>query len=232
MRLITKAKGIGKQFNIVSPATLGGTKSPDFLKLNVHGKVPLLVSAEGLVIAESDTISRYVLERFADHSPSFVPTNLALKYLSESIVRTHDLYISCIQGCMYKAGGTSYSIYGTDRKAALGELRKQLLGIEQTIESFDERHPSVRKGDFLCGEDISLADATLFPTMVFCDFMLPQFFNLPQETFMGPILSRWWSFMNEKVECAIEIRREISEPLMEWKTKGRFEPIMAEMLEY
>lgn len=212
--------------------TLGGTKSPDFLKLNVHGKVPLLVAEDGLVIAESDTISRYVIERFADHSPSFVPKSLALKYLSESIVRTHDLYISCIQGCMYKARGTSFSIHGTNRKAALEELRKQFLGIEQTIQSFDERHPSARKGDFLCGGDISLADATLFPTMVFCDFMLPQFFNLPHETYMGPILSRWWAFMNEDVDYAKEVRREITEPLTEWKAKGRFEPIIAEMLEY
>ena len=232
MRLINKAKGIENQFSIVSPATLGGTKSPEFLQLNVHGKVPLLVTEDGLVIAESDTISRYVIERFADRTPSFVPENIALKYLSESIVRTHDVYISCIQGCMYKARGTSFSIYGTDRKAALGELTTQLVGIEQTLQIFDQRHPLLRKGEFLCGEEISLADAALFPTMVFCDFILPQFFDMPQESFMGPVLGRWWSFMNEYVDCAQEIKKEISAPLMEWRSKGRFDPIMAEMREY
>ena len=230
VRMIIKAKGIEDQFNIASPSSLGGVKSPEFLQLNSHGKVPLLVTEDGLVIAESDTIARYMVEKFADRSPTFVPKNTALKYLSESIVRTHDLYISCLQGCMYKAPGTSFSVYGTDRKAALEELKRQLLAIEQNIHAFDERHPSLRRGPYLCGEDISLADATLYPTMIFCEFMLPQFFGVSQSEYMGPILRQWWSFISDKVDCAKVINKEISEPLSEWKTKGRFEPIMAEML--
>jgi hypothetical protein len=50
-------------------------------------------------------------------APSFTPKNLQQKILSELISRTHDIYIAPVQGCMYKAPGTTYSIYGTDRLA-------------------------------------------------------------------------------------------------------------------
>lgn len=236
VRLILKAKGIESLFNIESPAALGGLKSEAYLKLNPQGKMPLLVTSadsEGtnqLVLPESDTICRYILEKYAENAPSFVPKDIGLKYLSETIVRTHDIYITNIQGCMYKAPGTVFSTFGTDRRAALSELKKQLLIIESSIEMFHERSGTCSsKGPFLCGSEISLADATLFPTMVFCDFMLPQFFNTPREEFTGKILSDWFDHMSMNVPAGMVIKEEIVGALDGWKNNGRWAPILEEL---
>jgi hypothetical protein len=93
---------------------------------------------------------------------------------------------------MYKESGFVFSSFGTNRKAALDELLRQLQGIEQNmLPSIDSLSPEGSERLFLCGDEISLADATLFPTMVFCTFMLPQFFSIKNEQFMGPRLTKW-----------------------------------------
>jgi glutathione S-transferase len=204
-------------------------KSPEFLNLNFQGKMPLLVSDEGLVISESDSISRFILDRYSEKEPTFIPKDCGAKYMSETIVRTHDLYISNLQGCMYKAPGTLFSIYGLDRKAALHELLRQLHGIDKTISEFRKRHSLQESYPFLCGNEISLADATLFPTMVFCDFMLPQFFGYKQSDFMGPVLREWYTHLSNEVSCAKEVQSEITSALMDWKSNGRWDAIVAEI---
>jgi len=228
--MIIKAKGIQDKFDICNPNALGGMKSPEYLKLiNPLGKIPALITTEGDNIPESDTIARYVLEKYPS-LPSFIPANISLKYLSEKLCRIHDIYISCIQGAMYKAPGTSFSTFGSDRIAALNELKKQLNIIEEELNSYENKHPEIkgRLGPFLCGSEVSLADATLYPTVVFCMFMLPQFFGWSESDFLGPRLSNWFAHMSS-VEYASSIRAEIEEPLNGWKTAGRFVPIMAEM---
>ena len=65
--------------------------------------------------------------------------------------------------------------------------------------------------------------------MVFCDFMLPQFFGLRREEYMGPIVSKWWSYMNSEVKSACEVKEEITNVLLEWVKNGRFEPIAKEL---
>lgn len=180
IRMILKAKGIEDKVEIANPSALGGMKSPEYLKsVNPLGKIPALITSEGDSIPESDTIARYILEKYSESSPSFVPSKMSLKYLSEKISRIHDIYISCIQGAMYKAPGTPFSTFGNDRKAALNELKRQLNIIEEELNTFEDKHPDLKGnlGPFLCGPEISLADATLYPTVVFCVFMLPQFFG-------------------------------------------------------
>eukprot|EP01041_Mallomonas_annulata_P014090 gene14090-29976_t len=230
VRMIIKAKGIEKDFQVVSPITVGGMKSPDYLRLNPFGKMPVLVSVEGDSIPESDTIARYVLEKYSNINPSFIPSNISRKILSEKICRTHDIYISCIQGAMYKAPGTPFSIFGTNRSAALNELKNQLNIIENEINKFEITHPELKTTPhtFLCGPEITLADATLYPTVIFCMFMLPQFFGWKETDILGPRLIEWFNFMNT-VPFAAEIKEEIEAPLRGWKESNRWAPIIEEM---
>lgn len=230
VRIILKEKQIESLVDIKSPQDLGGMKSPAYLALNMHGKIPLLMTGNGQPIPESDTIARYILDAYPQ-SPSFMPNDLPVRYLSEQITRWHDIYISPIQGCMYKAPGTSFSIFGKDRRAALDELLRQLHGIEQTITKFYELYPQYHQGDFLCGDKISLADATLFPTMVFFNFMLPKFFgDKVKEDFMScKVLNKWFEFMSSSVASTMAVRKDIEKALQEWESNGRFLPIMEEM---
>eukprot|EP01031_Cornospumella_fuschlensis_P050843 gene50843-62186_t len=228
VRMIIKAKRLSDRIDIKSPDSIGGLKSPEYLAINAQGKMPLLLTADTkLPIVESDTISRYILDKYPGH-PSFIPQNIMLRTLSNQVSRLHDVYLSPVQGCMYKPYGYIYSSFGTDRKGALNEFRKQLGVIESTISRFYSLYPNLA-GNYLCGHEISLADATLFPTMVFCYRMLPKYFTLAEHDFSGPTLRTWWRFMNEHESCAQEVRTEIEGAIDNWVESGRFEPILQEL---
>jgi glutathione S-transferase len=231
VRMILYSKKLSEaQVQIVSPTVIGGMKSPEFLALNLVGKIPLLVLADtGLAVPESDTISRYLLDKYSAVGPSFVPNTIEQRVLSEEISRTHDMYVSLVQGAMYKAPGTPYSIYGQDRKAALSELRRQFGRIETMLAQFYEKYPHHAGGKYLCGEQISLADATLFPTAIFAMFMLPQFFEWKESDVLGPRLTEWFNFMGKEEPEGVKIKGEIETALEGWKASGRWDPIIAEM---
>jgi hypothetical protein len=60
------------EVSITSPATLGGLKSEEYLAVNPQGKMPTMICSEtGMNLAESDTISRYLLTKYKDQGPSF-----------------------------------------------------------------------------------------------------------------------------------------------------------------
>jgi glutathione S-transferase len=225
--MVINCKKINDKIVIKTPTEIGGLKSAEYLSLNSQGKMPLMVTNNGMAIPESDTICRYLLEKYPE-GPSFNPKNLQQKMLSEQISRTHDIYIAPVQGCMYKAPGTSYSIYGTDRLAALSELKKQLQNIERAVTEFDLKNPSLA-GNFLCGEEISLGDASLYPTVVFCMFILPQFFELSNEDILGPRLLRWFNYLSKESSEAKGIREEIESALSGWKSNNRWDKIVEEL---
>jgi len=229
VRIVIKSKNLGDRIKIKSPQEIGGLKSPEYLRLNPQGKMPLLVDNEDIIIPESDTICRYIIDKYASTGPSFIPQDLLLRSLNEQICRLHDIYITPIQACMYRAPGSVFSSFGTNRFAALDELKKQLVNTEQLLAHFDKLISRNKKGNFLCGEEISLADATLYPTMVFCTFMLPQFFNCKESEFMGPRLQEWWNFMSQEVSASREVGQEMMEALEGWKSSGRFQPIVSEV---
>ena len=101
-RIILYKKNIDQdQVDIISPLTLGGLKSPDYLALSPNGLMPSLVIQKnhpsGMKhIAESDTIARYLLSEYANVGPSFLRDNPR----SNQIVRWHDMYLTTIQGCL------------------------------------------------------------------------------------------------------------------------------------
>jgi len=101
----------------------------------------------------------------------------------------------------------------------------QLNIIESTIEKFYAKYPSNDNGSYLCGREISLADATLFPTIIFCDFMLPKY---GITNYLGSRLSNWYKFM-QGTEAGQVIENEILTPLKIWQSNGRFDPIIKEL---
>ena len=228
IRMIIYKKKIEDRISFVNPSVLGGLKSAEYLKLNPQGKMPLYITDENYPIPESDTIARYIIDKYSTLPPSFIPDTIQQRTLSDLVCRMHDVYIGALQGAMYKAPGNSYSTFGTDRKAALNELTRQLMVLEDTIQNFASKYPSYT-GKYLCGNSMCLADATLYPTMVFCTFMLPQFFGINEESFMGPNLKKWWVFMSSEVAEAVQIKEEIVVALESWKQNNRWDPILAEM---
>lgn len=52
------------------------------------------------------------------------------------------------------------------------------------------------EGPFLAGPEVSVADATVWPTMVFIRFMMPKF-DREESTYLGPKLSAWCKHMDQ-----------------------------------
>jgi glutathione S-transferase len=195
-RIILYKKEIPQQeVQIVSPMDVGGLKSPEYLAMNPEGKMPLLSIEGGMNIPESDTICRYLMSAYADRGPDFLPNDAR----SNVIARIHDMYITTIQGALYKAA-PPFGVYGT-RSDALEELQKQLGIIDGFVE--DDRD-----GIYLCGKDVSLADASLFPTMIFMDVMFPKF---GIENGIPMKLKTWFDQVREKDSVFAKVYEEVSD---------------------
>ena len=187
-RLILYKKGIGPEEVLVQPpSVLGGLTSESYRSLNPQGKMPLFVCTnqqqeqqldssnidEIVNIFESDTISRYLLHEYEHVHPSFHPNSVR----SNLMVRIHDTYISTIQGCLYKAK-PPFGMYHT-RIDAIQEFRRQLCILEDLMIPPPSPPPLTNSNHngpyYLCGKEVTLADATIFPTMVFVSYMFPKF---------------------------------------------------------
>ena len=155
-------KGIPEsELSVMSPVDLGGFKSDAYLAINPQGKVPALQCQDsGMSIAESDTVGRFLLSEYAHYGPSFQPNNP----ISNTMARFHDIYLTSIQMCLYKPN-PPFGIFGT-RKDALKEYSKQLFVLAGMMDA---------EGPYLCGKEVSLADATIFPSIVFAVHMFPKF---------------------------------------------------------
>jgi len=209
-RLILYKKGI-TDVKIVSPMELGGLKSEEYLGMNPQGKMPLLSINDGnniMNIPESDTICRYLLSTYNNIGPDFLINDTT----SNLITRIHDMYITTIQGCLYKAN-PPFGIYGT-RSDAIQELLKQLQIIENLISST----PS----DYLCGDSISLADASLYPTMIFIETMLPKFGITDG---IPPKLTKWFQTVRAKDPTFAKIYDEVRGGIAAWESNGRWDTI-------
>ena len=104
------------------------------------------------------------------------------------------------QGCMYKAT-PPFGIYGT-RQDALNEYVKQLGVINDLL---DARTAS-ENTQYLCGDEVSLADATLFPSIIFAEKMLPKFgFDNP----LPDKINSWYSEMKAKDEDFAKVYDEV-----------------------
>lgn len=88
--------------------------------------MPLLTTSDGLSIPESDVICRFLLDKHISLAPTFVPSTLRGRLLSDLIVRIHDQYITPTQAAMYRAPGSVFGTFGNDRKGAIEEIIKQV----------------------------------------------------------------------------------------------------------
>ena len=208
-----RQKGIpDSEVSIVSPMEIGGLRSAEYLALNPQGKMPVMkVHETGLNIPESETICRYLLSTYPQ-GPSFQPDNPK----SNMICRFHDLYLTSIQGCLYKAKPPFGTF--TNRAAAIAEFQRQMNIIEDMVE--DDKDG----GDYLCGNDISLADATLYPTMVFAKHMLPKFGVSVTEALPAKI-GKWFDKVTVSDAAFRKVHDELMGALTAWDDKGRWDSI-------
>lgn len=214
-RIILYKKGISQdKVEIVSPAVMGGLKSEEYMKISPNGLMPCLSiqkksnnqNDHGMSsLVESDTIARYLLSEYSNDGPTFLPEHPR----SNQICRWHDMYLTPIQGCLYKV------VY-TNRKSAIVAYRRHINIIEGFISNDDNEDC----GPYLCGNEVSLADATLFPSAVFASYMLPKFDDMDtpqqrqQQPPLPPKLTKWFNELRTNDETFTKVYNEIMDTLV------------------
>mmetsp|Transcript_106070 Transcript_106070/g.208050 ORF Transcript_106070/g.208050 Transcript_106070/m.208050 type:complete len:268 (-) Transcript_106070:46-849(-) len=209
-------------------------QSEEFIKVNPLKKVPGFIRDDGVCVPESAVILKYLEDEYADRTPSFQPATAKGRQHMELVIRMHDLYIaspnctapgfSHSQGAMYLSYGWHGEARGMDlktRAAKFAEIWKQLNFLNENI-----------VGPYICGDAITLADMTWYPTTIFMEFMLPRVYGWPnvfKET-EGPLptLAKWWTVVSEQPAFKT-VRQQIWEFWEEMEGKGQFKPILEEI---
>jgi glutathione S-transferase/diadenosine tetraphosphate (Ap4A) HIT family hydrolase len=216
-RLILYKKKLSEEIAVQPPSVLGGLQSDLYRSCNPEGKMPLFIrngskeEEEDLVhIFESDTIARYLLQEYRHLPPSFQPENPR----SNLMARIHDMYLTTTQGCLYKAKPPFGPFY--TRQDAIQEFLRQLHILA------DLMAPSATMdGTYLCGTEVSLADATLFPTVLFASHMLPKFdLTLPEK------LQQWFERISVNDPDFAKVRQEMEQGLQVWESNRRWDGIL------
>lgn len=222
-----------------------------FLRVNPFGKIPALVLPDGRWLAEAAVILNYLEDAYQDDQSLWSASSLGAaverlcghalllasgfppeheRYVPDSpesrahmrlVIRTHDLYISSpnctqpgfshTQGCMYLPPTGRRLVARGERAAKLRELLKQLHILESLLE-----------GPFFCGEQQTLADLAVFPTLVFCRFLLPRAFGWSEaEVFGGrPKLRTWYEGAMGSQPAARRVRDELLDGLRAKEATG------------
>eukprot|EP00242_Pyramimonas_sp_CCMP2087_P014111 CAMPEP_0198211934 /NCGR_PEP_ID=MMETSP1445-20131203/25428_1 /TAXON_ID=36898 /ORGANISM="Pyramimonas sp., Strain CCMP2087" /LENGTH=312 /DNA_ID=CAMNT_0043886295 /DNA_START=55 /DNA_END=990 /DNA_ORIENTATION=+ len=209
VRLVIYWKGLENNVTITSPAVIGGLKSDEYLALNPQGKMPVLVLDDDQALPESEVITQYLVDKYADVGPSLRPGTPEQRAKANLATRIHDFYITSIQGVMYRG-----PMPLKDRAEGIKAISQQLQILEDICEA----------GPYFVGDQPSTADAALFPTFVFMAFILPCKFGW-DDVFAGkPKLKAWYQHM--KVDgCGARVYEEVHSALEEWDKSGRWEKV-------
>lgn len=88
VRMALRVKGLPFE-QVALPG--GSTRSAEYLAINPIGKLPVLITDDGLVIAESETIIDYLEDAFPE--PSLIPPGPADRVQMRNAIRTTELYV-------------------------------------------------------------------------------------------------------------------------------------------
>jgi glutathione S-transferase len=177
VRLVLEEKGLPfERVNI--DVTKGENRTPEFLKLNPRGKVPVLIHSmpEGdVLLSESSVINEYLEEVFPH--PPLMPATPAKRAHVREMVYLFDTQLSPTTGLLIiekllKKPAEQRADFVAERVAATRDILARL------VEMMDDGGP------YLAG-DFSLADASFIPVLA---VMAPVGITLEQEF---PKLARW-----------------------------------------
>jgi len=221
-RIILYKKGIPtSEVTIAAPTDIGGLKSSEYYAINPQQKMPALQCHHtSLCLGESDTICRYLLSTYATQGPSFQPDHPKSNFMA----RIHDMYLTPIQGCLYKAS-PPFGMFMT-RPDAVREYVRQWHILEDLMEkdSTSSSSSSSSSSWYLCGNEVALADATIFPSAVFARHMLPKFSVVNPA--LPPKLEQWFQTVKTNDPAFAKVYDEIMTGLHAWESRGRWDSIL------
>jgi len=153
VRLALRLKAVGHQ---VLPPPGGSTRSTEYLAINPIGKLPVLVTDDGLVIPESETIIDYLDERHP--TPPLQPEGAAERARMRNVIRTFELYATPAMSRLFKQMDPATR----DKAAVTAEVAQWRDGLALTNHFVDDAM-------FAVGGAISKADCILLPSLLLCE---------------------------------------------------------------
>ena len=177
VRLVVYEKSAPVEIVTVDPA------SSEYRRLYPPGKSPVL-EVGGVLIAESEVINEYLDERFPD--PPLLPGSAEDRARARGIRRFHDLCLEPALRTLFPQA-TGAEPRNPERIAdGLAALRPHLDRLEATL-----------VGPFAAGNQVTLADCALVPTMMFASAMF-RVFEVPAPSEGRPKLAAWWATCRER----------------------------------
>jgi glutathione S-transferase len=143
-------------------------KTPEFLKLNPYGKVPVLVD-DGTVLYESCIINEYLNERYPN--PPLLPADLGKRAKARILI---DYGLAHLDGAYQKLRVELMKEEKEQNREVVDAAKNSLRNLLQHLEKELDDQP------YLVG-DFSLADAALIPRFI----RLEGFAVLPDPTLPG-----------------------------------------------
>lgn len=153
VRLALRVKGLD---HVMQPPPGGSTRSPEYLAINPIGKLPVLVTDDGLAIAESETIIDYLDEQFP--KPPLMPADAAARVRMRNIIRTFELYATPAMSRLFKQMDPATR----DETAVAVEIARWRDGLALTDQF-------VTDAPFAVGDALSKADCILLPSLLLCE---------------------------------------------------------------
>eukprot|EP00873_Tetraselmis_striata_P034879 jgi/Tetstr1/455143/TSEL_041994.t1 len=200
VRMLIYLKELEGEIDIVSPDVVGGMKSPEYCALNPQAKMPVLVLPDGMSLPESEVILNYLTDKYNEVKPDLTPHSPELRARGQLAIRFHDLYITTIQGAMYKEMDIKA------RAEMIGALNEQL---------------DIVMGPYVTGHFISTADCALFPTFVFMEHMLTKYFGWETIFHRRPKCEAWFKLLCSQAVPG-RVKAELDEGLQTWADNDRW----------
>lgn len=162
----------------ILPPPGSGTKSPEYLAIHPMGKIPALVTDDGTVIPESETIVEYLEDKFP--ATPLRPDSAEEKARARLVTRVTELYVG-------PAGG---ALFGQINPAT----RDQSVvdgSVAQLSEALTHLNYFLGGGPYAVGGALTTADCGLVPQLFFLS-VFAQAFNRPELlTAHGKIGAYW-----------------------------------------
>ena len=149
--LVLEHKQLPYEFNLLSLQS-GELKKPEFLAINPHGKVPVLIDGD-LILWEASTIVEYLEERYPEHPvlPSDIKDRAIARRLSaEAYNYLYPVLRQLLNLTLFRPDGDGDP---AEIVVAIRELGRELAYFEDILNS-----------DYFLGQ-ISVADFTLYPLL-------------------------------------------------------------------
>ncbi|CAH9072020.1 unnamed protein product [Cuscuta epithymum] len=179
VRIALNLKGLDYEYKAVNLIT-GEQSSPEFLKINPMGYVPVLVDGD-VVISDSFAILMYLEEKYPEHP--LLPEDLQLKAIHFQAANIVSANIQPLQNLVI----LKYieDKVGPDEKVpwCLTHIRKGFAALEELLKS--------HAGKYATGDEIYLADLFLVPQI----YGAVNRFKMDMNEF--PILSRLYEAYKE-----------------------------------